>query len=107
MDTPYQKLAKDFMDLWQKQVSTVISDKQFIHAMLEMFQSMQAPGTYGTAKPSASDPAHAAHADHGMLAELAFRLTMCEQRLSALEQSAKKPGRAAKSHSKRSKKPRD
>lgn len=106
MDTPYQKLAKDFMDLWQKQVASVVSDKQFIHAMLEMFQSMQAPGTYGTAKPTASNPAHAADADHGLLAELAFRLAMCEQRLAALEQQCKKSGRIAKGHSKRSKKPR-
>src|SRR5690348_210319 len=105
MDTPYQKLAKDFMDLCQKQVSAVMSDKQFIHAMLEMFQSMQAQGANERKQATpASHPSHAADADHGLLAELAFRLAMCEQRLAALEGRAKKP--AGKSHRRGSKKPR-
>src|SRR3954468_14706635 len=99
-NSAYQQLAKDFMDLWQKQVSSVISDKQFIHAMLEMFQTMQMPGHDGkptTAKPSNAAPAP--DADHGLLAELAFRLAVCEKRLTALEQQqpAAKSG-TAKSH---------
>ena len=89
-NTPYQHLAKEFMDLWQKQVATVISDKQFIHAMLELFQSIQTPGHD---KPNAAPahPAHAADAEPGLLAEFAFRLAMCEKRLAALEQQHKKP----------------
>src|SRR4051812_5381531 len=104
----YQHLAKEFMDLWQKQVSSVISDKQFIQAMLEMFQSTYMPGHHDRQRPaSAADPAHASDADPGLLAELAFRLAMCEKRLAALEQQ-REPGEQrspAKSPQRGSKKP--
>jgi len=87
----YQQLAKEFMDLWQKQISAAISDKQFIQSMLGMFQSVKNPANEHT-RPSTSAHASAApDADHGVLAELAFRLAMCEKRLSALEQRDKKP----------------
>ena len=103
MTAPYQQMAKDFMDLWQKQVASVVSDKQFIQAMLELFQTMQAPNAAYTATPPHS--ADAADAGHGMLAELAFRLAMCERRLAALEGQSKKP-KAAKRAARGSKKPR-
>src|SRR5476649_1192049 len=105
-NNPYQHIAKEFMDLWQKQISSVISDKQFIQAMLEMFQTAQNPAHDRTR--TAADPAHpadAADADHGLLAELAFRLAMCEKRLAALEGQGKKP-KATKRAARGSKKPR-
>src|SRR5271170_4330842 len=89
-NTAYQNLAKEFMDLWQKQVASVISDKQFIHAMLELFQSIQKPG-HDQPTAAAAHPAHAADAEPGLLAEFAFRLGMCEKRLATLEQQCKKP----------------
>ena len=94
-NTAYQKLAKEFMDLWQKQLSAVMSDKQFIQAMLGMFQSMQAPGFQENAARSAAaaDAAPADDANHGLLAELAFRLAMCEKRLAALEERQKPAGK--------------
>ena len=92
MQSPaYQQLAKEFMDLWQKQISAVISDKQFIQAMLEMFQSVQSPGSNEKTSSSASThTSNAPDADHGVLAEFAFRLAMCEKRISTLEQQHKK-----------------
>ena len=88
-NSPYQQMAKEFMDLWQKQISSVISDKQFLQAMLELFQSAQ---NKGNDRPSsASNPANATAADHGVVAELAFRVAMCEKRLATLEHQAKKP----------------
>jgi chaperonin cofactor prefoldin len=113
-NNPYQNMAKEFMDLWQKQISAVISDKQFIQAMLEMFQTSQNPQSNEAQRPS-SHAANTAHADHGVVAELAFRLAMCEKRIATLEHQAKKsPAKrkpaAAKSvrssPARRSKKPR-
>lgn len=104
----YQQLAKEFMDLWQKQISSVVSDKQFIQAMLEMFQNMQNPGNdRKSSGTNASDPAHSADADHGMLAELAFRIASLEKRVAALEsgQGTGKRG-DAKSSGRGGKKPR-
>ena len=92
-NNPYQHVAKEFMDLWQKQISSVISDKQFIQAMLEMFQSAQNPSA-NSAKNEQQHPSshvsHTAAADHGLVAELAFRLAMCEKRIVALERQIKK-----------------
>ena len=90
-NTPYQHMAKEFLDLWQKQVSAVVSDKQFIQSMLEMFQNIQKPGSNERAcNPDTANPANAPDANHGMLAELAFRLAMCEKRIATLEQELKK-----------------
>ncbi len=74
------------MDLWQKQVSSVVSDKQFIQSMLELFQSMQMPGYDGKSNTSAtSKPVNAPDAGHELLAEFAYRLAMCEKRIAGLE----------------------
>ncbi|MFO0389250.1 MAG: hypothetical protein ACK502_05975 [Alphaproteobacteria bacterium] len=108
----YQQLAKEMLDLWQKQLSSVVSDKQFIHAMLDMIQSMQ-KGTYGqSGEKSAYSNASAAPDDANRLSELAFRVAMCEKRLAALESAASnkkpktKPRAVRKSPAKRSAKPR-
>ncbi|MBY0406880.1 MAG: hypothetical protein K2Q01_04255, partial [Rickettsiales bacterium] len=69
------------MDLWQKQVASAMSDKQFIETMLEMFQTSLNPDDRNA--PTA-EPSPAPDADAGLLAELAFRLAMCEKRLAAL-----------------------
>ena len=87
---PYQHMAKEFMDLWQKQISAVISDKQFIQAMLELFQQAQNPSKNEQQHPNTSHASHTAAADTGLVAELAFRLAMCEKRIVALERSLKK-----------------
>lgn len=107
-ENPYQDVAKEFVNLWQKQMSSVMGDKQFIHAMLELFQNMQVKPN-AKANTAASNPADASAAEHGSLTELAFRLAMCEKRLTALESTAKSGGSAAKGTAKgsrpRSKKP--
>ncbi len=103
-DNQYQDVARDFMNLWQKQMTSVMGDKQFIHAMLELFQNMQVKPN---AKPTAatSNTSDAPAAEHGMLAELAFRVAMCEKRLAALESRKPAAGRAAKRNPAGSKKP--
>lgn len=103
----YSHLAKDFLELWQKQMASVVSDKQFLHAMLEMIQTMQMPNA--AKQPNATTTAHPAdapRAQHDERAQLAYRLAMCERRLAALEKGnagaaatkrvAKKPARASK-----------
>jgi chaperonin cofactor prefoldin len=115
MTNPYQHMAKEFMDLWQKQISTVISDKQFIQAMLEMFQTSQNSQGNEAQRTASSHAANTAAADHGVVAELAFRLAMCEKRIATLEHQAKKSPakrkpaaakRVRNSTARRSKKPR-
>ena len=103
-NAPYQQMAKDFMDLWQKHISSVMSDKQFIHAMLEMFESMQSANKNETKRSNPANPAAPSDAQHGMLAELAFRVGMCERRLAALEDQSKPA--VGKRHPRGSKKPR-
>lgn len=105
---PYQDIAKEFLDLWQKQITSAMGDKQFIHAMLELLQNMQAKPN---AKPTNTTPhpANAPAAEHELFAELTFRLAMCEKRITALE--AKKPEKpparkTTKTNQARSAKPR-
>ncbi|MDE3015576.1 MAG: hypothetical protein KGI29_01440 [Pseudomonadota bacterium] len=105
---PYQQMAREFMDLWQKQVASVMSDKEFIRAMLDIVQTMQSPHAAATATASASDPSPAVDADAGLLAQLAFRMEMCERRLADLE-ARKNPAakrKAQKRTGRGSKKPR-
>jgi hypothetical protein len=91
---PYQQLARQFIDLWQKQLSTVMHDADFLQGMMDALQSM----TPGVAGHDGNQPAAAAHAaasaDAGAdrMAQLDYRLRMCEQRLSELEvRLAEKP----------------
>jgi hypothetical protein len=101
---PYQDLAKEFLDIWQKQIGSVMGDKQFIHAMLELLQQLQAKQTY--AKPTTTaNTAAASGSEHELLAELAFRVAMCEKRLAALESAPharKKPAAKPQKTAKRS-----
>lgn len=93
-DNPYQDTAKEFLNLWQKQMTSVMGDKQFIHAMLELFQNMQVKPN---AKPNTtSNTTNAPAPEHGLLTELAFRVAMCEKRLTALEGKQPATKRAAK-----------
>lgn len=92
----YQDIAKEFLDIWQKQISSVMGDKQFIQAMLDILQNMQKQN-HAKEKPANSTTTHDTGGD--MLAKLAFRLAMCEKRLAALEsqgQATKKTARKAK-----------
>jgi hypothetical protein len=101
-ENPYQDIAKEFVNLWQKQMSSVMGDKQFIHAMLELFQNMQVKPN-AKANTAASNPSDAPVAEHRVITELAFRLAMCEKRLAALESKLEVGGNAAKGTAKRSK----
>lgn len=101
-DNPYQEMAKDFFNLWQKQMTSVMGDKQFIHAMLELFKNMQVNPNAKTTT-STADPAHAPTSEHGMLADITFRVAMCEKRLSALESKLGSRENIAKETTKRSK----
>jgi hypothetical protein len=80
---PYPQLAKEFMDLWQKQMASVMGDKQFIHAMLEIIQNLQMP--HADKKPTtATHTSTASDATDEQHAQLAYRLSQCERRLAAL-----------------------
>lgn len=102
---PYQTMAREFLDLWQKQMASIVSDKEFIAAMLDMVQTMQNPGKHGK-KTAAADTANAPDADDGNMARLAFRLAMCERRIAELEAKCTKPKAIRKRAAGRNKKPR-
>jgi hypothetical protein len=101
----YQDIAKEFLDLWQKQVTSVIGNKQFIQSMLDLLQNMQAKPD-AKPDPAAPHPSVTPASEPGLLAELAFRVAMCESRLATLEGKKPGAGRAAKSNQTRGKKPR-
>lgn len=106
MQPPYPQLAKEFMDLWQKQIASVVSDKQFIQSMLEMLESMKMPHVKPTAQPA--DTSDAPGSDAGLHAQLAYRLAMCERRIAALEKAAAgtaRPKKTGRKPAPRSKKP--
>ena len=88
---PYQDIAKEFMDVWQKQITSTIGDKQFIQATLEMFQNMQKQSHANQSSASTSHSAPTPDPRDDLLSQLAFRLAMCEKRLAALE--GKKPAK--------------
>lgn len=109
-DDKYQYLAGELLDLWQKQMGSVVRDKQFIEAMLNNLRNFQ-PEQFNAKR--ASKPADAADDVHDKLVELTFRLSACERRLASLESGRggkpAKPGRAGKAkpgRAKGSKKPR-
>ncbi len=79
-----------------------MGDKQFIHAMLELFQNTQVKAN---AKPNAApNPSNAPASEHGLLTELTFRVAMCEKRLTALESKSNTTKGPAKSNPRGSKK---
>jgi hypothetical protein len=92
---PYQDVAKEFLDVWQKQIASMVGDKQFIQAFLEMFQNMQKQNYAHTQTSNpASNSAATPDAGNDMLAQLTFRLAMCEKRIATLESEktvSKKP----------------
>ena len=110
-DKTYQQFAEEFINLWQKQWASLTQDKHFLQSMLEMMRKVQYPSGQNThdAKKNAQPASHPAHASDdvdGNLANLAFRLAMCERRLERLEAGAKKSPvarRAKKTQAKRGK----
>jgi|GEM_PF-3857995 len=80
----YQKMAGQFVDMWQKNVATLMNDSQFMNRFLQMMQQStnhpkeqsEAPTTRPTAPPEPIDAA---------LAECKTRLAGIEQRLFMLE----------------------
>ncbi len=87
-DAHAQNLAREFLDLWQKQVARALTDKDYVAAMLGMMQQLQKAGAghdFAGFRPAAAHPAAAPVADDDQLARLTLRLAVCEQRLSELE----------------------
>jgi hypothetical protein len=100
----YQSMAAEFMDMWQRQWASALTNPETIKSMLAFFRNMQptgvdAGGNYGNPFKSAMDAvmpgfgeyATSQHAKPAsgvvepMLAELSARLAACEGRLAALE----------------------
>lgn len=107
--SPYATMAKELMDLWQKQMSSVVGDKQFLHAMLEMIQTMQMPNAQPNTATSTPQSTDASGNDASDYAQLAYRLAACEQRLAALEKrnaGSAETQKRAKKPTRRSQKPR-
>ena len=96
----YQQLASEFIDLWQKQLGQMVTDKQFIESMFQGLQQMA-----NVANPNSHEHATTSSPDDvaEQLSQLDFRLRMVEGRLQKLESKhrAKKP--AAKTTGSRTK----
>lgn len=80
-DSPYHLFARQFVDMWQKQLSSMIADESQLQAMMAMMQ--QFGGT-----PHGTSPAHAPISSHDagpVVDELQRRLIRAEARIAELE----------------------
>jgi hypothetical protein len=104
----YQKLAGQFMDMWQKNMAAMMNDSEFIRAFLQMMQassfSAKDNASYGNAPPNPADASPAPDARDAAIAGLKVSLATVEKRLGALEHALaglisalaeKTPGRMA------------
>lgn len=97
----YQQLANQFIEMWQQQMQSVLTDKDFIQSMLSGLQHMAnvaTPQAYDVSKYNtrAATPGAAAAPDDvaQLLGQLDYRLRMVEARLSKLEASGSRKTRA-------------
>lgn len=105
-NNPYQQMAKQFMDLWQEQLATMITDKEFVQSMLDLLQKApmsfnEMPEAFNPAKmyekstyQSTGGAAPASGAGGAALALIEQRLASIEKRLAALESAQSEPKRA-------------
>ena len=85
-ENEYQEAAAEFLNIWQRQISAMMVDPKFINSFLNVFKNMQSG--YDATKAT-SHPTSTFDARDDMLAQLAFRLASCEQRLAYLENANK------------------
>ena len=81
-NTQYQKLAAEFIEMWQKQLGNVVTDQRFVEQMFAGLQQMANyanPGSYERPVSTATDDVDE------RLGELDFRLRMAEERIGKLE----------------------
>ncbi|MBV8938953.1 MAG: hypothetical protein JO089_03840 [Alphaproteobacteria bacterium] len=90
--TSYRQLAQQYMELWQKQMSAVLTDREFIQSMLEMMQAASSGGSraHDAGRRPSAHAADSPGAANERLEQLDYRLRMLEQRIGALEESARK-----------------
>jgi len=87
------KLAQDFIDLWQEHVAAAAADPALMDWTQAWMAPLQAAATGHDATAQRTAPPGPASGDFGSrLDEFARRLALCEERLAALERSAKKRG---------------
>lgn len=92
---PYQQLANQFIDMWQQQMQSLVTDKDFVQTMLGSLQQFSNFATAGNHEPGAtqgSSNTTAASADVAqLLGQLDYRLRMVEARLLQLESAGRRP----------------
>src|SRR5688572_3584024 len=93
----YQNMASSFLDLWQEQITRSLSDRDFIHAMLDSMKKMQGQGS-GAFRDNYESKDRDTAASSGIgadeLDDLRRRLADCERRLAALESSSRQVRKA-------------
>lgn len=82
-DNPYQHMAKQFVDMWQKQLSDMLVDENFVASMVDMMHQSggfpnanAAPFANAPVSPDAANPA---------VGQLERRLASAEGRIAELE----------------------
>ena len=82
----YQAFASSFLDLWQEQIARAMSDTDFLQALMENMQQMQA-GVFGydAAHKNHFDVADAPQPEPDELADLQRRLAAAERKVIKLE----------------------
>lgn len=87
-DTPYQPMAKHFIDMWQKQLSDMLVDERFVAHIIDMMHQSGGFPHAGQASSPAASAAHAAlspDAANALVGQLERRLASAEGRIAELE----------------------
>lgn len=88
-----EELSKQFLDLWQRQMTVTMKNPETVGSMMEMLHTMQSNmGTfYGTAKTATANT-DISEPGNDELRKLNSRISELEKRLDKLESGAKGKG---------------
>src|SRR5690606_10450740 len=81
-DNPYHPMARQFVEMWQKQLSDMLVDPQFVAAAIDM---MHQTGGFPHASPSAPHAPLSPDAANALVGQLERRLASAEGRIAELE----------------------
>lgn len=87
-DNPYQLMAKQFVDMWQKQLSDMLVDENFVANVIDMMHQSGGFPHAGQASQHAASAANTAlspDAANALVGQLERRLASAEGRIAELE----------------------
>ena len=81
-DNPYQHMARQFVDMWQRQLSDMLVDENFVANIID---TMHQTGGFPHASTSPTDTPFSPDVANAVVGQLERRLAHAEGRLAELE----------------------